>query len=242
MNRQIILDTETTGLSWEKGNRVVEIGCVELVDRRPSGRVFQRYINPERAMEQGAEEVTGLTSEFLSDKPLFAAIVDDFIDFIRDGELVIHNAAFDVGFLNYELSLLGSDKGRLADYTVGVIDTLILARERFPGQRNSLDALCRRLVVDNTHRTLHGALLDAQLLADVYLGLTSGQGDLGLAIRQEDPSSLPATTLSAAPAGYLPRRVATAGEINEHEQRMQQLQKASGGKRLWPQAAQTINH
>ena len=177
--RQIVLDTETTGLSWEKGNRVVEIGCVELVERRPTGRTWHQYIHPEREFEPGAQEVTGLTLDFLADKPRFAAIADEFLEFIAGTELVIHNAAFDVGFLDYELSLL-EGRGRISDHAA-VLDSLELARQRFPGQRNSLDALCRRLGVDNAHRQLHGALLDAQLLAEVYLALTSGQTELGLA-------------------------------------------------------------
>src|SRR4030095_13447398 len=161
--RQVVLDTETTGLSWEKGNRVVEIGCVELVERRPTGRTFQRYLNPEREFEPGAQEVTGLTLEFLSDKPKFADVVDEFLAFIEGAELVIHNAAFDVGFLDSELTRVGAHLGSLRE-RCGVEDSLDLARKRFPGQRNSLDALCRRLGVDNSHRHLHGALLDAHVL------------------------------------------------------------------------------
>lgn len=176
--RQVILDTETTGLSWERGCRVVEIGCVEFVERRPTGRTFHCYINPECQFEPGASEVTGLTLDFLSDKPRFADIVDDFLEFIEGAELIIHNAAFDVGFLDNELRLCGTHYGCLTA-RCRVEDTLLLARQRFPGQRNSLDALCRRLGVDNSQRQLHGALLDAQLLAEVYIGLTSGQSDLG---------------------------------------------------------------
>ena len=164
--RQVILDTETTGLSWERGNRVVEIGCVEFVERRPTGRTFHRYLKPDCEFEPGAQEVTGLTLEFLSDKPRFTEVVEEFLDFIDGAELVIHNAAFDVGFLDNELRLAGSHHGRLAD-RCAIEDSLRLARERYPGQRNSLDALCKRLGVDNAHRQLHGALLDAQLLAEV---------------------------------------------------------------------------
>jgi DNA polymerase-3 subunit epsilon len=178
--RQIVLDTETTGLSWERGNRVVEIGCVELVERRPTGRTFQRYLNPDCDFEPGAQEVTGLTREFLADKPRFAEVVDEFLAFIDGAELVIHNAAFDVGFLDHELSRLGPHYGRL-NLRCRVEDSLVLARQRYPGQRNSLDALCRRLGVDCSHRQLHGALLDAQLLAEAYLALTSGQSELGFA-------------------------------------------------------------
>ena len=179
--RQVVLDTETTGLSWERGNRVVEIGCVELVERRPTGRTFQRYLNPGCEFEPGAQEVTGLTCEFLADKPRFADIVDDFLAFIDGAELVIHNAAFDVGFLDSELSRLGEQYGRL-HLRCRIEDSLALARQRYPGQRNSLDALCRRLGVDCSHRQLHGALLDAQLLTEAYLALTSGQREIGFAV------------------------------------------------------------
>jgi len=147
--RQVILDTETTGLSWEKGNRVVEIGCIELVERRPTRRHFHRYLNPDREMEPGAAEVTGLTLDFLRDKPRFEEVAAEFLDFIRGAELVIHNAAFDVGFLNAELGRLGPDAGTIDHHAAGVLDTLALAKQRFPGQRNSLDALCKRLGVDN---------------------------------------------------------------------------------------------
>ncbi|MBB1089064.1 DNA polymerase III subunit epsilon [Lysobacter sp. SG-8] len=176
--RQVILDTETTGLRWERGNRVVEIGCVEFLERRPTGRTFHRYLNPRREFEAGAQEVTGLTLEFLADKPVFEDVAQEFLDFVKGAELVIHNAAFDVGFLDNELRLAGREYGKLADHCA-IEDSLLLARQRFPGQRNSLDALCKRLGVDNTHRQLHGALLDAQLLAEVYIGLTSGQEEIG---------------------------------------------------------------
>lgn len=233
--RQVVLDTETTGLSWEKGNRVVEIGCLELIERRPTGRTFQRYLNPDRDMEPGAQEVTGLTREFLSDKPRFAEVVDEFLDFIRGAELVIHNAAFDVGFLDMELQRCGPRYGRIAEHC-GVLDSLLLARERFPGQRNSLDALCKRLGVDNGHRTLHGALLDVELLADVYIALTSGQGDLGLAAAPEAapaPGSSAAIELRGLAA---PRRVlrASADELAAHQARIEALAKKSG-LRLWPE-------
>jgi DNA polymerase-3 subunit epsilon len=196
--RLVVLDTETTGLSVEKGHRVVEIGCVELIERRPSGRSFQRYLNPQRPMDAGASEVTGLTNEFLEDKPLFAEVLAPFVDFVRDAELIIHNAAFDVGFLNGELARAGWPE-RL-DQMCRVTDTLAMARERYPGQRNSLDALCKRLDVSNQHRTLHGALLDAEILAEVYLAMTSGQG----ALTFEAPDA-------AAKAGSAARRVARPG-------------------------------
>ena len=232
--RQIVLDTETTGLSWEKGNRVVEIGCIELVERRPTGRHFHRYFNPGREMEAGAQEVTGLTLEFLQDKPRFESAVDEFLEFIRDAELIIHNASFDVGFLDYELSLAGKHFGRVTDHA-RVLDTLAMARERYPGQRNSLDALCRRLGVDNAHRKLHGALLDAELLAEVYLGMTSGQGDLGLAASREPEAGVAAATaarLAGAPVVRVLRR-ASAAEEAAHAERLAKIA-AKAGRILWP--------
>ncbi|MGJ4731084.1 DNA polymerase III subunit epsilon, partial [Luteimonas sp. SDU101] len=195
--RHIILDTETTGLEWKKGNRVVEIGCVELLERRPTGRTFHKYLNPDREFEAGAQEVTGLTLEFLADKPRFAEIADEFLAFVEGAELVIHNAAFDMGFLEYELSRLGGAYRPLRE-CVTVLDSLELARKRFPGQRNSLDALCKRLGVDNSHRQLHGALLDAQLLAEAWLALTSGQGEIGFAAAE--PAAGARSTRFAVPA------------------------------------------
>ncbi len=172
--RQIVLDTETTGLEVRQGHRLVEIACVEMVERRLTGRHYQTYLNPDRAIDEGARLVTGIEDEFLLDKPRFAEVVDDFLAFIDGAELVIHNASFDIGFLDAELARLGNDAGRIAD-RCSVLDTLAMARERYPGQRNSLDALCKRLGVDNSRRDLHGGLIDAQLLADVYLAMTSGQ-------------------------------------------------------------------
>ncbi|WP_334177895.1 DNA polymerase III subunit epsilon [Pseudoxanthomonas sp.] len=233
--RQIILDTETTGLEWKKGNRVVEIGCVELMERRPTGRTYHQYINPQREFEQGAAEVTGLSLEFLSDKPLFATIADEFLAFIDGAELIIHNAAFDVGFLDYELSRLGEQYGRLAD-RVTVEDSLLLARQRFPGQRNSLDALCKRLGVDNTHRQLHGALLDAQLLCDVYLNLTAGQREIGFGGAEESSSGATAVVVhqfDAAAAGARPRVQPSSEELAAHEARLATLRKKAGGRCLW---------
>ncbi|CAN4279836.1 DNA polymerase III subunit epsilon [Pseudoxanthomonas sp. LjRoot125] len=233
--RQIILDTETTGLEWKKGNRVVEIGCVELLERRPTGRTYHQYINPQREFEQGAAEVTGLSLEFLSDKPLFADIADEFLAFIDGAELVIHNAAFDVGFLDYELSRLGERYGRLAD-RVTVEDSLLMARQRFPGQRNSLDALCKRLGVDNTHRQLHGALLDAQLLCDVYLNLTAGQSEIGFGGTEEATAGTAVAAViafDASGAGQRPRVAVTDEELAAHEARLEKLRKKAGGRCLW---------
>jgi DNA polymerase-3 subunit epsilon len=224
--RQILLDTETTGLSWDKGNRVVEIGCVELVERRPTGRTFHRYLNPERDFEPGAQEVTGLTLEFLADKPKFADVVDEFLAFIEGAELVIHNAAFDVGFLDAELSRCGAHLGSVRD-RCGVQDSLELARQRFPGQRNSLDALCRRLGVDNAHRQLHGALLDAQLLAEVYLALTSGQSEIGFGAAVEATQSAD-MRFDAVVHAPRPRVLIDADEQASHEARLAVLRKKAG--------------
>ena len=224
--RQILLDTETTGLSWEKGNRIVEIGCVELVERRPTGRTFHRYLNPECQFEAGAQEVTGLTLEFLADKPKFAEVVDEFLAFIDGAQLVIHNAAFDLGFLDAELARVGAHLGCVRD-RCGVEDSLELARQRFPGQRNSLDALCRRLGVDNAHRQLHGALLDAQLLAEVYLGLTSGQGEIGFGAAAEGAQTA-AVSFDAMVHAPRPRIIVDAGDLAAHEARLAVLRKKAG--------------
>lgn len=231
--RQVILDTETTGLSWEKGNRVVEIGCIELVERRPTRRHFQRYLNPEREMEPGAAEVTGLTWDFLRDKPRFAEVVDEFLDFIRGAELVIHNAAFDVGFLNSELARLGSQYGRIDDHAAGVLDTLALSKQRFPGQRHSLDALCKRLGVDNGHRTLHGALLDAELLADVYLTMTSGQGEFSLGADTAQNANESRAEIALRPLAAVVRRGLLPEEAEAHAARMAGIAKKAGGTVLW---------
>ena len=232
--RQVVLDTETTGLSWERGNRVVEIGCIELLERRPTGQRFQRYLNPGRELEPGAQEVTGLTLEFLSDKPLFAQIAEEFLEFIRGAELIIHNADFDVGFLNNELSLLGAGAGRISDHA-SVLDTLALARERFPGQRNSLDALCRRMGVDNAHRKLHGALLDAELLAEVYLALTAGQGDLGLSVASDTMPAMPLLGGQTSAASMTQRRVLLASDEEQaaHLARLEKIAKKCAGNVLW---------
>ncbi len=229
--RQIVLDTETTGLEWKKGNRVVEIGCVELLERRPSGRNFHRYLKPDCAFEAGAQEVTGLTLDFLADKPRFDEVVDEFLAFIDGAELIIHNAAFDLGFLDYELSRLGGSFGRILD-RASVVDTLLLARERYPGQRNSLDALCKRLGVDNAHRQLHGALLDAEILADVYIALTSGQEEIGFASPEETGAGA-ATVVSFAPVtAQRPRIVAAAVEHDAHLRRLAHL-RSKAGHALW---------
>ncbi len=233
--RQVILDTETTGLSWERGNRVVEIGCVEFIERRPTGRTYHQYLKPDCAFEPGAQEVTGLTLEFLADKPVFTEIVKEFLDFVKGAELVIHNAAFDVGFLDNELRLADAGYGRLSDHC-GIEDSLRLARNRFPGQRNSLDALCRRLGVDNAHRQLHGALLDAQLLAEVYIALTSGQEEIGFAAAA--PSAGEDKMKSYAVDTSLPRPsvVILAEELAAHEARLEDLRRKAG-RAVWDDIA-----
>ena len=243
--RQVVLDTETTGLSWERGNRVVEIGCIELLERRPTGKHFHRYLNPDREMEPGAQEVTGLTREFLSDKPRFPQVVDEFLDFIRGAELIIHNAEFDVGFLDNELGMAGAHYGRIRDHS-GVLDTLPMARERYPGQRNSLDALCKRLGVDNAHRKLHGALLDAELLAEVYLSLTAGQGDLGLIMAaaqsraEREPEAAIVSQNVEMASGRRTVLRADAEESRAHAVRLEQIRKKAGGRLLWPMSAEDV--
>ncbi len=229
--RQIILDTETTGLEWRKGNRIVELGAVELLERRPSGNNFHRYLKPDVDFEPGAQEVTGLTLEFLADKPLFEDVVDEFLAFIDGAELIIHNAQFDLGFLDAELARLGEGYGRILDRCT-VVDTLVMARERYPGQRNSLDALCKRLGVDNAHRQLHGALLDAQILGEVYLALTSGQEEIGFAPLDTDASAGAGLAFSATVLLPRPRVVATASELEAHEARLAKLRKKAG-RALW---------
>lgn len=237
--RQVILDTETTGLSWEKGNRVVEIGCVELFERRPTGRTFHCYLNPECPFEPGAQEVTGLTLEFLADKPKFADVVDDFLVFIDGAELVIHNAAFDIGFLDSELARLGPQYGRIRE-RAGVEDSLELARQRYPGQRNSLDALCKRLGVDNSHRQLHGALLDAQLLAEAYLALTSGQSEIGFDSLAETVSQVVIDRRMAPELmGTRPRVRVDEADLAAHEARMARI-RARAGNCVWDLHDETV--
>jgi DNA polymerase-3 subunit epsilon len=228
--RQIVLDTETTGLAADRGHRVIEIGCVELRERRPTGRTFHRYLNPERAIDPGAQEVHGISEEFLRDKPKFAEVAEEFLGFIQGAELVIHNAAFDLAFLDAELELLGG-RGRIVDHA-SVLDTLALARERYPGQRNSLDALCKRLGVDNAHRELHGALLDASLLAEVYLAMTAGQAALALdADAANDPAA--PVAVRARSAARVRRLEATGAELERHEARLDAIARACRGDPVW---------
>lgn len=229
--RQIVLDTETTGLDWRNGDRVIEIGCVELLNRSLTGRHFHVYINPERGIDAEAVAVHGITEEFLADKPKFARIVSDFEDFVRDAELVIHNASFDVGFLDSELERLG--RGRLSGLCAGVIDTLKLAKEQNPGKKASLDALCDRYEIDNAHRELHGALLDAELLAEVYLAMTRGQESLMIGF--EDEPSARETDAAGVPVARVALRVllATDAERQVHEAVLDDIVKVNKGLCLW---------
>ncbi|MEJ2508349.1 MAG: DNA polymerase III subunit epsilon [Gammaproteobacteria bacterium] len=226
--RQIVLDTETTGLEPSQGHRIIEIGCVELVNRRPTGNHYHQYLQPEREIDPGAIEVHGITNEFLADKPRFSDIADDLIDFIRGAELVIHNAPFDVGFLDHELKQLDGRYGPLNDYC-SVLDTLALARQLHPGQKNSLDALCKRYEVDNSQRDLHGALLDAEILADVYLAMTGGQVKLSLEGSTESAGAR-RQTMRAVDTDRKPLPVirANAAEQSAHEERLSAIAKASG--------------
>ena len=231
--RQIVLDTETTGLDPQQGHRVIEIGCVEIENRRLTGNHFHRYLNPEREVDQAAVEVHGLTVEFLADKPRFEQIEQEFLDFVSGAELIIHNAPFDIGFLDYELQLTDSSHRDMASHC-SVLDTLVLAREKHPGQRNNLDALCRRYGVDNTQRQLHGALLDAEILADVYLIMTSGQSSFALKEEDEETFAGATTTRKLDPNRKpLPVLRATAAELKSHHNRLDEIdQKCSSGS-LW---------
>jgi len=230
--RQVVLDTETTGLEVQRGHRLIEIGCIELAERRPTGNRFHVYLNPDRAIDEGARAVTGISDEFLADKKRFGEVAREFLDFIRGAEIIAHNAEFDVGFIDNELGLAG-DFGKLADHAT-VLDSLALAREKFPGQRNSLDALCRRLGVDNSHRELHGALLDAQLLAEVYLAMTAGQGLLGFG--EETAEQVTRVVSARVQITVRPRVVrALVDEIAAHVARLEAIDKASRGACLWIQ-------
>ncbi len=233
--RQVVLDTETTGLSTADDHRIIEIGCVEVINRRVTGETFHQYIDPEREIDAGAQEVHGISSEFLADKPKFAEIADDFLQFIAGAELIIHNAAFDVGFLDHELAKIKSESRRIKDVST-VLDTLKLARDKHPGQKNNLDALCKRYEIDNSNRELHGALLDSEILADVYLAMTGGQVSLSLAAEepitaktQEDEQSVP----TPIQRGRLRVIKATEVELAEHEKNLLRLDKASGGQCIW---------
>ena len=231
--REVVLDTETTGLNPAEGHRIIEIGCVELINRRETKRNFHQYLNPEREIEDGAYNVHGLSNEFLSDKPRFADIAQDFIDFIKDSELIIHNAPFDVGFINSELKLMGKKWGQVEDYCK-VFDTLLLAREKHPGQKNNLDALCKRYDVDNSNRDLHGALLDAEILLDVYLGMTGGQTDLSLEqieIKKSNENENGHETNKKITKEIIIEPTKT--ELSKHQLLLESIQENSGGKCIW---------
>ena len=232
--RQVILDTETTGLEPEAGHRVIEIGCYELVQRRPTGRTFHEYLNPGRPVDPDAVEVHGLTDAFLADKPRFADVAQAFVAFVSGAEVIIHNAPFDVGFLDHELGRLGDAWGRLEDHCE-VTDSLALARRRHPGQRNSLDALCKRYGVDNSSRALHGALLDAEILAEVYLALTGGQVRLHLAAEETGTGARSAEAVRAVAADRpkLPVIAPDAEEAAAHEAWLERLDAAAGGACVW---------
>lgn len=234
--RQIVLDTETTGLEPKEGHRIIEIGCVELANRRPTGNNFHQYLQPDREIDEGALAVHGISNEFLADKPRMPDIVESFIDYVRGAELIIHNAPFDVGFINHELALLEGDWGCIEDYCT-ITDSLVMARTRYPGQRNSLDALCKRLDVDNSSREYHGALLDARILADVYLAMTGGQSSLLLSEEEEsDGEEVEQAVVPIERHGPLPVLHASEAELAEHEAMLNQLAAASGGKVLWRDA------
>ncbi len=228
--RQVFLDTETTGLSPDSGDRLVEVGCIEMVNRRLTGNTKHFYLNPERKNSEDAVRVHGLTDEFLADKPVFAAIADELMEFLAGAEIVIHNAAFDVGFLNAELRRL--KRPLFADCVGGIKDSLAMAREMFPGKSNSLDALCKRLEVDNSNRTLHGALLDAGLLAEVYIRLTRGQDSLVIDAAESPGQGLQVVQIDLSTFD-LPITVLSDEELVAHEAMLAELDKASGGKTQW---------
>lgn len=231
--RQIVLDTETTGLDPAQGHRVIEIGCVELINRRLTGKHFHHYLQPDREIDAGAMEVHGISNAFLADKPRFAEICEAFLSFIKGAELIIHNAPFDVGFLNHELRLLGKGHGPVTDIC-RILDTLAMARQLHPGQRNTLDALCKRYGIDNTQRTLHGALLDAEILADVYVVMTGGQVALALeteTIRVQTDTLVGTQVSTDRPSLTIIR--ATAQERIAHAHYLESLDKSSGGNCLW---------
>jgi DNA polymerase III subunit epsilon len=236
--RQIVLDTETTGLEVDKDHRIIEIGCIELLNRRVTGRTFHRYLNPERAIDVGAQQVHGLSLERLAPEPKFVEIAPQFLEFVQGAELIIHNAPFDVAFLNAELRRLGDQAADIAAIC-SVLDTLVLARNMHPGQRNNLDALCKRYGVDNSQRDLHGALLDARILADVYLAMTGGQAKLTWGADMDggrEQSALHAgraTAPGAAQGQRIPVVAASAEELAAHSEALLRIDKASDGKTVW---------
>ncbi len=232
--RQIVLDTETTGLEPTQGHKIIEIGCIEMIDRKLTGNHYHVYLNPQREIDKGAIEVHGITNEFLQDKPLFKDVANEFIEFVKNSELIIHNAPFDIGFLNHELKQLSPSVGIMNDYC-RVLDTLVLARQMHPGQKNSLDALCKRYFVVNSHRELHGALLDSEILAEVYLAMTGGQTDLGLTHKQDylkvnrDEGGIRRLAENREAFKVIK---ASAEENSAHKAYLQELSKSSG-KLVW---------
>lgn len=234
--RQIILDTETTGLEPSQGHRIIEIGCVELINRKLTGNHYHQYLQPEREIDQQAIEVHGITNEFLSDKPLFSSVVDDFMTFVDGAELIIHNAPFDTGFIDHELKLHDGSYTQIHDYCL-IIDTLLMARSKHPGQKNSLDALCKRYGVDNSQRDLHGALLDAEILADVYLLMTGGQTSLSLSEKDSRDSNhhnqKPDAIRRISPDNKTVVLKASDDELAAHRIKLDSIDKASGGQCLW---------
>ena len=229
--RQIVLDTETTGLNPRSGDRIIEVGCVEIVNRRLTGNNFHTYINPERDSEEGALAVHGLTTEFLSDKPKFAEIADELRDYVRGAEIIIHNAPFDLAFLDAEFDRLGLP--RFVEHVDSITDTLVQAKEMHPGKRNSLDALCDRYGISNAHRALHGALLDAELLAEVYLAMTRGQNSLTIDLAVADAGPVGNEVAEVFPVGEIIVLQATDTELAEHEALLNQLDKEAKGSCIW---------
>ena len=228
--RQVVLDTETTGLNSSEGHRIIEIGCVELMNRRLTNNTFHVYINPERQIDQGAIDVHGISNEFLVDKPKFADIVEQYLDFTRGAELIIHNAPFDVGFLNYEFSLLQGEKNTVEQHST-IFDTLPFARKKHPGARATLDALCKRYGIDNSHRELHGALLDAEILAEVYLVMTGGQ----FSLLEFDEEGNKQQAIIRLPKDRQPLKIlqSSEAELSAHQRYLERLDKASDGRCVW---------
>lgn len=237
-SRQIVLDTETTGLEPREGHRIIEIGCVEIINRRLTGNNYHQYLQPDREIDAGAAEVHGITDQFLQDKPRFNDVVGTFMDYICGAELIIHNAPFDVGFLNHELNLVGQRLGTIADHC-GVVDTLVMARKAHPGKKNNLDALCGRYGINNSHRDLHGALLDAEILADLYLVMTGGQTTLSLGNEATDEGG--SAKIERVAENRAPLKVirASAEELALHQQKLEEIEKKSGGS-LWS-ATESVN-
>ena len=228
--RQVVLDTETTGLEVEQGHRILEVGCVEIIDRKLTRRHFHQYINPERDIDDGALEVHGISRDFLNDKPVFKDVWEGFCEFVKGAELIIHNAAFDVAFIDHEMKLVSTSLGKITDYC-GIIDSLEIARQKHPGQKNNLDALCKRYMVDNSQREMHGALLDAEILADVYLMLTGGQVSLSLGTDSENQASQQIHRLDS----NRPRLKVIKASVEEaarHEEKLNEIDKISG-RSVW---------